>query len=44
MEIMTYAAACTTRLRLGTTVFVSTLHIPVIWPCNCTRLMCKQLA
>jgi len=28
-EIMTYAAACTTRLRLGTTVFVSTLHIPV---------------
>ncbi|MCW2935923.1 MAG: Luciferase-like, subgroup [Actinomycetia bacterium] len=29
MEIMTYAAACTTRLRLGTTVFVSTLHIPV---------------
>jgi alkanesulfonate monooxygenase SsuD/methylene tetrahydromethanopterin reductase-like flavin-dependent oxidoreductase (luciferase family) len=29
MEVMTYAAACTTRLRLGTTVFVSTLHIPV---------------
>jgi probable F420-dependent oxidoreductase len=28
-EVMTYAAACTTRLRLGTTVFVSTLHIPV---------------
>jgi alkanesulfonate monooxygenase SsuD/methylene tetrahydromethanopterin reductase-like flavin-dependent oxidoreductase (luciferase family) len=28
-EAMTYAAACTTRLRLGTTVFVSTLHIPV---------------
>ncbi|OPG07499.1 LLM class F420-dependent oxidoreductase [Streptomyces sp. GKU 895] len=29
MEVMTYAAACTTRLRLGTTVFVSTLHQPV---------------
>lgn len=29
MEVMTYAAACSTRLRLGTTVFVSTLHIPV---------------
>jgi len=29
MEVMTYAAACTTRLRLGTTVFVSTLHLPV---------------
>jgi|SRR5271170_496808 len=29
MEIMTYAAACTTRLRLGSLVFVSTLHIPV---------------
>jgi probable F420-dependent oxidoreductase len=29
MEAMTYAAACTTRLRLGTTVFVSTLHQPV---------------
>ncbi|HTU74741.1 MAG TPA: LLM class flavin-dependent oxidoreductase [Trebonia sp.] len=29
MEVMTYAAAATTRLRLGTTVFVSTLHIPV---------------
>jgi probable F420-dependent oxidoreductase len=28
-EVMTYAAAATTRLRLGTTVFVSTLHIPV---------------
>ncbi|MEV6944893.1 LLM class flavin-dependent oxidoreductase [Streptomyces sp. NPDC051172] len=29
MEAMTYAAACTTRLRLGTTVFVSTLYQPV---------------
>jgi probable F420-dependent oxidoreductase len=29
MEVMTFAAACTTRLRLGTTVFVSTLHQPV---------------
>ena len=29
MEVMTYAAACTTRLRLGCTVFVSTLHLPV---------------
>jgi probable F420-dependent oxidoreductase len=29
MEVMSYAAACTTRLRLGTTVFVSTLHLPV---------------
>jgi probable F420-dependent oxidoreductase len=29
MEVMTYAAACTTRMRLGTTVFVSTLHQPV---------------
>jgi alkanesulfonate monooxygenase SsuD/methylene tetrahydromethanopterin reductase-like flavin-dependent oxidoreductase (luciferase family) len=28
-EVMTYAAATTTRLRLGTTVFVSTLHIPL---------------
>ena len=29
LEVMTYAAACTTRLRLGCTVFVSTLHSPV---------------
>jgi probable F420-dependent oxidoreductase len=29
MEVMTYAAACTARLRLGCTVFVSTLHLPV---------------
>ena len=29
MEVMTFAAACTTSLRLGTTVFVSTLHVPV---------------
>lgn len=29
MEIMTYAAACTTRIRLGCTVWVSTLHLPV---------------
>jgi len=29
IEIMTYAAACTERLRLGCVVFVSTLHIPV---------------
>jgi probable F420-dependent oxidoreductase len=28
-ETMTYAAACTTRLRLGCAVFVSTLHSPV---------------
>ena len=26
---MTYAAACTERLRLGCVVFVSTLHSPV---------------
>jgi alkanesulfonate monooxygenase SsuD/methylene tetrahydromethanopterin reductase-like flavin-dependent oxidoreductase (luciferase family) len=29
MEAMTYAAACTQRLRLGCVVFVSTLHNPV---------------
>lgn len=28
-EVMTYAAACTQRLRLGCAVFVSTLHSPV---------------
>jgi probable F420-dependent oxidoreductase len=29
LETMAYAAACTTRLRLGCAVFVSTLHSPV---------------
>ncbi|MBB5916447.1 putative F420-dependent oxidoreductase [Nocardia transvalensis] len=29
LETMTYAAACTERLRLGCSVFVSTLHTPV---------------
>ncbi len=29
VETMTYAAACTKRLRLGCAVFVSTLHSPV---------------
>ncbi len=29
IETMTYAAACTRRLRLGCAVFVSTLHSPV---------------
>jgi len=29
VEAMTYAAACTHRLRLGCVVFVSTLHTPV---------------
>jgi probable F420-dependent oxidoreductase len=29
LEVMTYAAACTRRLRLGCVVFVSTLHSPV---------------
>jgi len=29
IETMTYAAACTERLRLGCAVFVSTLHSPV---------------
>jgi probable F420-dependent oxidoreductase len=29
IEVMTYAAACTQRLRLGCAVFVSTLHSPV---------------
>jgi probable F420-dependent oxidoreductase len=29
VEAMTYAAACTQRLRLGCAVFVSTLHSPV---------------
>jgi probable F420-dependent oxidoreductase len=28
-EVMTYAAACTRRLRLGCAVFVSTMHSPV---------------
>ena len=30
MEAMTYAAACTSRLRLGCVVFVSTVHVPVL--------------
>jgi probable F420-dependent oxidoreductase len=29
LEAMTYAAACTERIRLGCSVFVSTLHSPV---------------
>ncbi|MEV4314595.1 LLM class flavin-dependent oxidoreductase [Actinocrispum sp. NPDC049592] len=29
VEVMTYAAACTTTLRLGCAVFVSTLHSPL---------------
>jgi probable F420-dependent oxidoreductase len=29
IEMMTYAAACTERIRLGCAVFVSTLHSPV---------------
>src|ERR1700739_1741606 len=29
IETMTYAAACTQRLRLGCVVFVTTLHNPV---------------
>jgi probable F420-dependent oxidoreductase len=29
LEVMTFAAACTQRLRLGCAVFVSTLHSPV---------------
>ena len=29
LEAMSYAAACTERLRLGCVVFVSTLHSPV---------------
>jgi probable F420-dependent oxidoreductase len=29
IEAMSYAAACTTRMRLGCAVFVSTLHSPV---------------
>jgi probable F420-dependent oxidoreductase len=29
LEVMTYAAACTSRLRLGCSVFVTTLHSPV---------------
>jgi probable F420-dependent oxidoreductase len=29
VEVMTYAAACTRRMRLGCAVFVSTLHNPV---------------
>jgi len=29
LEVMTYAAACTSSMRLGCTVFVSTLHSPV---------------
>jgi alkanesulfonate monooxygenase SsuD/methylene tetrahydromethanopterin reductase-like flavin-dependent oxidoreductase (luciferase family) len=28
LEVMTYAAACTSTLRLGCTVFVTTLHTP----------------
>jgi alkanesulfonate monooxygenase SsuD/methylene tetrahydromethanopterin reductase-like flavin-dependent oxidoreductase (luciferase family) len=31
LEAMTYAAACTTRLRLGCTVFVTTLRSPVLF-------------
>ncbi len=29
IETMTFAAACTQRMRLGCAVFVSTLHSPV---------------
>ncbi len=29
LEVMTYAAACTSSLRLGCTVFVTTVHSPV---------------
>jgi alkanesulfonate monooxygenase SsuD/methylene tetrahydromethanopterin reductase-like flavin-dependent oxidoreductase (luciferase family) len=29
LEVMTYAASCTTSLRLGCTVFVTTVHSPV---------------
>jgi probable F420-dependent oxidoreductase len=29
LEVMTFAAACTSRLRIGCVVFVSTLHSPV---------------
>ena len=29
LEVMTYAAACTSTLRLGCVAFVTTLHIPV---------------
>jgi alkanesulfonate monooxygenase SsuD/methylene tetrahydromethanopterin reductase-like flavin-dependent oxidoreductase (luciferase family) len=29
LQVMTYAAACTSTLRLGCTVFVTTLHSPV---------------
>jgi len=29
LEVLTYAAACTSTLRLGCTVFVTTLHTPV---------------
>jgi probable F420-dependent oxidoreductase len=29
LEVMTYAAACTRRIRIGCVVFVSTLHSPV---------------
>ena len=29
LEVMTYAAACTQRMRLGCAVFVSALHLPV---------------
>ena len=29
LEVMTYAAACTSSMRLGCTVFVTTLHSPV---------------
>src|ERR1700753_4278956 len=31
LEAMTYAAACTTTLRLGCTVFVTTLRNPVLF-------------
>jgi alkanesulfonate monooxygenase SsuD/methylene tetrahydromethanopterin reductase-like flavin-dependent oxidoreductase (luciferase family) len=31
LEAMTYAAACTTSLRLGCTVFVTTLRSPVLF-------------
>jgi probable F420-dependent oxidoreductase len=38
MEILTYAAACTTRIRLGCTVWVSTLHLPVHFANSLTTL------
>ena len=32
IEAMTYAAACTERIRLGCAVLVSTIRSPCIWP------------